>query len=310
MMPLRAQAVTYCLINIVKETSGSWCSVRSSQGATFLNTLMHTAMAMGTAFFVQERPEDRHSSVCCMSAVFVCVNVWRDVCEPMELRVVFPCAYNDTECNKQGRASVVVVLSNVLFTQPSSLSSSLSATLFLLPVSRNSGLIPSPSIIFLFLQHPSSYFPLSYRLVALSSRLSLCLLSPPLSPLPAPLPHSCFSFSPRLFPSLLPSLSAAASMSLCVNSWDAFVEGFHSDEPFEQVVIHVCTLERGHVISPRHTGRPVPLNHHNCYPATSKLLRIFELKLNYQHISPLFISLAEPGDVLGNTKCDRVTALP
>lgn len=120
-MPLRTQAVTYCLINIVKETSGSWCSVRSSQGATLLNTLMHTAMAMGTAFFVQEGTEDRHSSVCCMSAV--CVNVRRDTCEPLELRVVFPCAYADTECNKQGRASVVVVLSVVLFAQPSSLSS-------------------------------------------------------------------------------------------------------------------------------------------------------------------------------------------
>lgn len=64
--------------------------------------------------------------------------------------------------------------------------------------------------------------------------------------------HTLFSLlcaallqSVSLFPLLsvsFPLSSSAASVFLCVNSWDAFVEGFHSDGPFEQVVIHVCWL--------------------------------------------------------------------
>lgn len=55
------------------------------------------------------------------------------------------------------------------------------------------------------------------------------------------------------------SCSLAAPL-LSVNSWDAFVGGFHSDGPFEQVVVHVCRAgERPCYLSVSH--RPEPLHH-------------------------------------------------
>lgn len=86
--------MVYCLVNILKETSGSWCSVCSSCRATLLNTLMHTAMAMGNVFFVQEGTVHRRSFVYCMSAMSVCV---RGVMfKPMVLRVILVLAHKDT----------------------------------------------------------------------------------------------------------------------------------------------------------------------------------------------------------------------
>lgn len=144
------------------------------------------------------------------------------------------------ECTKRGRAAVIVVLSPVPLTQPSQLFS-LSATLAHMPVSCNCGLIPSLSIFFLFfflLNHP--LLSLSCRSVA-SNDLSPCFL---LLALPCstssifhPIIFSPLSFS--FFSSLFP---LADPMFVCVNSWDAFVDRFHSDETFEQVVIHVRLL--------------------------------------------------------------------
>lgn len=76
--------------------------------------------------------------------------------------------------------------------------------------------------------YPSPCFPLPSS--SLLHFFNLFISSPPFS-----LPLSLSSPLPLFF-------SSAASMFLCVNSWDAFVEGFHSDGPFEQVVIHVCWL--------------------------------------------------------------------
>lgn len=45
-----------------------------------------------------------------------------------------------------------------------------------------------------------------------------------------------FLFCPLQSVSPFPS----AFSLFCVNSWDAFVKGFHSDGPFEQAVIHFC----------------------------------------------------------------------
>lgn len=120
----------------------------------------------------------------------------------------------------------------------------LSATPSHMPVSHNCGLIPSFSIIFSSLSNlPSSFFSPSCPL-ALSLRASD--YPSPCFPLPSSsLLHFFNLFPPSLSLSLsfpLPIFSSAASMFLCVNSWDAFVEGFHSDGPFEQVVIHVCWL--------------------------------------------------------------------
>lgn len=153
------------------------------------------------------------------------------------------------ECTKQGRAAVVVsvvpcaIHTALVTTLPIS-----SATLSHMPVCHNCGLIPSFSI-FSFSNPPSSFllpvFPLCrYELLILYLPAFFSLLP---SFFPAPLLQSVSLFCPRLFPSSLSlfpsaSLSSAASMFLCVNSWDAFVEGFHSDGPIEQVVIHVCSL--------------------------------------------------------------------
>lgn len=128
---------------------------------------------------------------------------------------------------------------------------SLSATLSHMPVSYNCGLIPSFSII-IFSQ---SRAPLLFFLFFLLAVLLLCccklliiylpgFFSLPLSLLPAPLLQSVSLFLPLLFPprSLSASFAPAASVFLCLNSRDAFVEGFHSDVPFEQVFIHVCWL--------------------------------------------------------------------
>lgn len=88
-IPLRAHAVVYCLVNILKETSGSWCSVCSSCRATLLNTLLHTAMEMGT-----EGTMHRRSFVYCMSAMSVCVR--GAMFKRMELRVILVLAHKDT----------------------------------------------------------------------------------------------------------------------------------------------------------------------------------------------------------------------
>ena len=114
-----------------------------------------------------------------------------------------------------------------------------------MPVSHNCGLIPSFSIIFFLLP----VLPLC-RCELLIIYLPAFFSLPPSSPL-----HFFFFFfnlflsfalafplSPSFPSASLLFFPPAASMFLCVNSWDAFVEGFHSDGPFEQVVIHVCWL--------------------------------------------------------------------
>ena len=160
------------------------------------------------------------------------------------------------ECTKQGRAAVVVsvvlcaVHTAFVGTPPISSSSSLPRRLICQSLTTVASFPLSPLFFFpLYRISPPLFFPpsfLSSRSVAASFWLSVSLFFLSLLLLPAPLLQSVSPFSPSLslslplFPSA--SFSSAASMFLCVNSWDAFVEGFHSDGPFEQVVIHVCWL--------------------------------------------------------------------
>lgn len=193
------------------------------------------------------------------------------------------------ECTKQGRAAVIVsvvlcAIQTMFVTTPPISSPSLPHCLICQSLTTLASFPLSP-LFFSLSQIPLlfSYFFsfLSSCSVAISFWLSISLLSFPLLPsfFPAPLLQSVsLFFAPACsllslyFP--LP-LTSAASMFLCVDSWDAFVEGFHSDLNKSSFTSVRCKLDRGHVISPRHTGRPVPLNHHNCYPATSEMLHIF-----------------------------------
>lgn len=64
--------------------------------------------------------------------------------------------------------------------------------------------------------------------------------------------------SQSVFPSsssLSPVCASAAPVCPCVNSWDTFVAGFHSDGPFEQVVIDVGFVQswREAMLSPPDT---------------------------------------------------------
>lgn len=199
--------------------------------------------------------EDRHSFVYCMSAMYACVS--GEICASPRSWGSFSCLHTRTRrcwMHQTGPSSCCcerrpLCCSHSLRRYASHLLC-LSATPSHMPVSHNCGLIPSFSIIFSSL---SNLPPLFFFLLPV---LSLCRCELLIIHLPAflfpPPPCStssiCFSLLP---PSLSLSLSlplclfffsSAASMFLCVNSWDAFVEGFHSDGPFEQVVIHVCWL--------------------------------------------------------------------
>ena len=158
------------------------------------------------------------------------------------------------ECTKQGRAAVVVsvvlcaVHTAFVGTPPISSSSSLPRRLICQSLTTVASFPLSPLFFFPLyrISPPLFFFPSC--LLALSLRasdyLSPCFSSPSSSSLlhffNLFLHSPPLSLSLPLFPSA--SFSSAASMFLCVNSWDAFVEGFHSDGPFEQVVIHVCWL--------------------------------------------------------------------
>lgn len=200
--------------------------------------------------------EDRRSFVYCMSAMYACVS--GEICASPWSWGSFSCLHTRTRrcwMHQTGPSSCCcerrpLCCSHSLRRYASHLLC-LSATPSHMPVSHNCGLVPSFSIIFsslsnlpppLFFFSPSCPLALSLRAsdypspcVPLPSSsllhfFNLFLSSPPFS-----LPLSLSSPLPLFF-------SSAASMFLCVNSWDAFVEGFHSDGPFEQVVIHVCWL--------------------------------------------------------------------
>lgn len=159
------------------------------------------------------------------------------------------------ECTKQGRASaaVRVVLCGVrtaFVIAPNISSPSLPHCLICQSLTTVASFPLSP-LFFSFSNPPSSFFSfLSSHSVALSSWLSISVFSSPSSPHSSVLhffnlflSSSFFTPSPFFLLSVsFPLFLHAASMFLCVNSWDAFVEGFHSDGPFEQVVIHVCSL--------------------------------------------------------------------
>lgn len=193
---------------------------------------MLTAMAMAfqrVFFYDPEGIEHRHSFVYCMSAMCVCV------CERTYVKSYGAeghfgvCTQGQCVVGRTTLAGAVIV-SDVF---------SLSHTQPHMPVSHNSGLIPLFSIICisLFLELPL----LPVFSLCRCELLIICLSSPSSPSLfPAPLLQSVSLSCPCVFPSSL--RFPTASVFLFVNSWDAFVEGFHSDGPFEEVVIHVCSL--------------------------------------------------------------------
>lgn len=111
--------------------------------------------------------------------------------------------------------------------------------------------LTSVSYAGLFFSKSSSFFPAS-RHPSLWLRASDCL-SPSLSSASSP---ACLS----LFPS--------AFSLFCVNSWDAFVKGFHSDRPFEQVVIHVRLAVNWREAMHAHTNTHTELC--NCFPTNQR----------------------------------------
>lgn len=295
----RTEALSYCVVNIFKETSDSWCSVFSSWGATLLNMLTHTAMAMGTVFLlclcVWEETECRRGFVS-RTVCVLCVSRG-DMCEPVELRGNLTSAHTDTVLqNAPNRAEQLLlwVSSSVLFTLPASVrlclchtQNSYASLSQIWPHSLFCHLLFSKSPSFfllpvLLLSLPAFFSLLRLLLffnLVLSFALAYSLFYLPLSPSPP------FSFPLPLF-LLQPQCSSLwiAGMLLLQVS---IVTDHLNKLSFTFVC---CRLERGHGISPRRTGRPVPLGDHNCFPAPSEP-RIFSLEL-IMNTSLLLLSLS------------------
>lgn len=137
----------------------------------------------------------------------------------MELRATFVFGHKDTvSLNVSNMAAAAVIVSGVL-----------PATRPHIPVTYKCGPLPfhpfSQAIFYSIVVSPIM------RMMRMTTRLCA---------------HFCFSliyfYLHLLFTPSSSFTSAASVFTLCVNSWDAFVDGFHGNGPFEQVVIHVHLL--------------------------------------------------------------------
>lgn len=217
---------------------------------------MHTAMAMGAVYFVEGG--GRRTDIALCTVCPLCMRV----CQGRFVRArgaeghfrVCTQGHGVAECTKRGRAAVVVsavlcAAHTAFVGTPPISSASLPHRLICQSLTTVASFPLSPLFFPLYRISPPPLFfspscPLALSLRA-SDYPSPCVPLPSssllhffnlfLSSPPFCLPLSLSSPLPLFF-------SSAASMFLCVNSWDAFVEGFHSDGPFEQVVIHVCWL--------------------------------------------------------------------
>lgn len=218
-------------------------------GINIAHSLTHSAMAMGTVFMLR-RGLSEDMPLC--PACLLCICVGRYVrTYGAEGHFNF-CTQgrNVAKCTKQGRAAVILrVVPCAIFLafiiSPPISSPSLPTWLICQSLTTVAPFPLSPLFFFTFF-----LFSLLPVLQLWCCELLIIYLPAFFSLLPsllfAALLQSVSLFYPWLFPPrcLFPSasFSFSASMFLCVNSWDAFVEGFHSDGPFEQVVIHVCSL--------------------------------------------------------------------
>lgn len=217
---------------------------------------MHTAIAMGAVYFVEGG--GRRTDVALCTVCPLCMRV----CQGRFVRArgaeghfrVCTQGHGVAECTKRGRAAVVVsavlcAAHTAFVGTPPISSASLPHRLICQSLTTVASFPLSPLFFPLYRISPPLFF---FLLPVLSlCRCELLIIHLPaflFPPPPCSTSSICFSLLP---PSLSLSLSlplclfffpSAASMFLCVNSWDAFVEGFHSDGPFEQVVIHVCWL--------------------------------------------------------------------
>lgn len=177
-------------------------------------------------------------TVCCM-----CVCITGNVCEPFGADGHFVFMPKDTAMlnavNWAERLLLCVVLAAIHST-----SASLSPLCHRVSYASLSQLWPHS----LFLHY--SFPPPTVLSLWAPNDLSTHFRTPPPLTLPCSLPSVPFPLFPfpPLFHSLLffcappSSLSTAAPMFLNVSSWDAFVDGFHRDRPFEQVVVLVPLL--------------------------------------------------------------------